>query len=152
MDALERQLKALPKTLEETYDQILLRINEDYQESALRILRWLAFSARPVTIRKAAEVLAINWSNNPPHYDARLKLLEPRDVLLLCSTLVTTYTASIFDTAEIQSDYYEYEPECENTEIVRLAHLSVKEYLLSDRIRFTEAAFYATDANLAHQF
>jgi hypothetical protein len=43
-------LRALPKTLYGTYDRILMSIDELYVEDARRVLQWLVFSARPVSI------------------------------------------------------------------------------------------------------
>jgi hypothetical protein len=42
-------LRTLPKTLNETYDRILMSIDEFYIEDTRRMLQWLAFSARPVS-------------------------------------------------------------------------------------------------------
>jgi hypothetical protein len=42
-------LETLPKSLNETYDRILMSIDELYVEDARRILQWLVFSARPVS-------------------------------------------------------------------------------------------------------
>jgi len=41
-------LDTLPKTLNEIYDRIITNIDESYVEDACMILKWLAFSARPV--------------------------------------------------------------------------------------------------------
>ena len=45
---LQATLRSLPRTLEGTYTRILLDIEQEYVRDAISVLRWLAFSARPV--------------------------------------------------------------------------------------------------------
>ena len=45
---MQATLRSLPRTLEDTYSRILLDIEEEYVRDAISVLRWLAFSARPV--------------------------------------------------------------------------------------------------------
>lgn len=78
---------ALPRILDDTYEQIVLRIDDIYRPSVFKILQWLAFSARPMTIKEAAEIVAIDLSGDGL-YNINLKLLDPNDVMLLCSNLV----------------------------------------------------------------
>ena len=96
MNELERTLETLPKTLEETYDHILLRIEESHRQNALKVLQWLAFAARPVRVEEAAEVLAIDLSREP-RYNPNLKLFDPQDIMLLCPSLITRLASSIHD-------------------------------------------------------
>jgi hypothetical protein len=123
VDALRKALKALPKTLDETYARILDNINEEYSQDAFRILQWLVYSARPLRIEEIAEVLAINTDES--RFDPENRLPEPRDLLTICSSLVTTVVGTVKDNKGASN---------ETTEL-RLAHFSVKEYLISDRIR-----------------
>lgn len=46
---IKNVLDTLPNSLFEIYDRILARIDEAYDEDASVILKWLAFSARPVS-------------------------------------------------------------------------------------------------------
>jgi len=41
-------LNTPPKTLNETYDRILVSVDEAYINDTYRILQWLVFSTRPV--------------------------------------------------------------------------------------------------------
>ncbi|KAF4625355.1 hypothetical protein G7Y89_g12812 [Cudoniella acicularis] len=79
-----------------------------HQESALKILQLLCFTARPVSVQEVAEVLAINL-NEHPCYDPDLKPLDPRDILSLCSTLVTRAAFSMADDPEVLPTYDEYD-------------------------------------------
>jgi prepilin signal peptidase PulO-like enzyme (type II secretory pathway) len=62
---LRESLASLPPTLDETYDRILCAIGKDDFKYAVRILRWLAFSSRPLLLEEVAEVVAIDLERNP---------------------------------------------------------------------------------------
>jgi hypothetical protein len=119
---LRKALASLPKTLDDTYVRILCNIDEEYSKDALRILQWLTCYARPLRLEELVEVIAVDTEGDP-RFDVENRLKEPRDILTICSSLVTT-------TMEATEG-----PHGETTEEqVRLAHFSVKEYLVSDRI------------------
>ncbi|KAI9773654.1 MAG: hypothetical protein M1840_006928 [Geoglossum simile] len=139
---LRERLKTLPKTLDETYDRILANINENDSQSALRVLQWLTFSMRPMRVEEVAEALAVDMEGLP-RFDLARRFRDPRDVLDICSSLVTLSPATIG---------------CRQSEIeeLRLAHFSVKEYLVSERpapryrIREISANVSIADACLAY--
>jgi ankyrin repeat protein len=127
-------MSSLPKSLDETYSRILDSIDEDDWKDALKILQWLVFSARPLRIEELAEVLTVNTEVTPAQFDAERRFLDPRDILDICSSLVTTVV-------EIHSgDGGDFGQE---VELVRLAHFSVKEYLVSEQIRSGRTARYS---------
>lgn len=66
VDLLRKALKSLPKTLDDTYARIVLSIDEEYTQDALKVLQWLAFSARPVRIEEVAEVVAVDLECDQP--------------------------------------------------------------------------------------
>ena len=136
IDTLRKALKSLPKTLDDTYTRILLSINEEYTQDALNVLQWLAFSARPVRIEEVAEVVAVDLEC-ALQFDSERRLLELRDLLVICSSLVTISSATL-----------EYSNgSLEETEELRLAHFSVKEYLISERIRAGSASKFSILSN-----
>ena len=123
-DILRKALKSLPGDLNETYDQILKSIDEDYIEDAFKILQWLVHSTRPLDLAEVAEVVAVDLGEEP-QFDPTNRLGEPLDVLRICSSLVTTVTRT-----RSEYDGHEY-----LKGEIRLAHFSVKEYLISARAR-----------------
>ena len=123
MKDLRKTLKSLPKTLDDTYARILVSINEAYSQDAFRILQWLVYSARPLLLEEVAEIVAINTEE--AQFNPEDRLSDPRDLLTICSSLVTTVSVTTEGN---------YGASNEATEL-RLAHFSVKEYLISDRIR-----------------
>jgi hypothetical protein len=117
LSTLRKALSTLPKTLDETYDRILQNIESAGQRpDAITALRWLCFSHRPLLLSEIVEVLAIeNGDSGGFCPDERLP--DPADVMVICSSLISCSVVSEED-HEVR---------------VRLAHFSVKEYLLSDR-------------------
>src|SRR5580704_17268084 len=91
LDKLRKALRSLPKTLDETYDRILSNIEEEYKEEAFRVPQWLVFSARPVTVEEVVEVLATDLDTA---FDPQQRLPVPRDILTICSSLVTISRSS----------------------------------------------------------
>jgi hypothetical protein len=115
---LRKSLASLPRTLDETYDRILSAIDADDSQYAIRILRWLAFSIQPLSAEELSEVVAIDPERNPA-FDSQEVLEDPSEVLTICSSLVT------ITTSELPKGL---------SKIITLAHYSVKEDLISDRI------------------
>jgi len=132
---LRKALASLPKTLDDTYARILCNIDDENSENALKILQWLAYSARPLQIKEVAEVITVNIEHSP-RFDSERRFPEPRDILTICSSLVTTTTGDSYDEIEDPDDEMAGEQ-------VRLAHFSVKEYLVSERIQVGSASRYS---------
>ena len=57
----------------------------------MRILQWLTFSARPLSVKEVAEVVAINAARDPA-FDRDEVLEDPLEALNICSSLVTITT------------------------------------------------------------
>jgi ankyrin repeat protein len=126
---LRKSLASLPQTLDQTYDRILTLISEEDSNFAMRILQWLTFSARPLSVKEVAEVVAIDVARDPA-FDRDDVLEDPLEALNICSSLVTISTIQ----AEGRPDPAQ--------RIIVLAHYSVQEYLISDRIKQGPAKQY----------
>ena len=138
---VKRALKTLPKTLDETYERILSRIPDDYVEDVRRVLQCLICAFKPLDIREVADIVAIDTAE--PYYDPENRYSSPRDLLSVCSGLVSTRTAKRL--VDIKWDRIEFE-----IEELRLAHFSVKEYLVSDRVNLGPAMKYKLDEVSCH--
>jgi ankyrin repeat protein len=139
---LRKALATLPPTLDKTYERILAAIDEIDADYAIRILCWLAFSERPLSIGEVSEVVAIDVDRDPA-FNQEEVLEDPQEVLEICSSLVTTTTGEKF--RWIETEYIKV-----NEQVVRLAHYSVKEYLVSNRIQEGQAARYSMQAAACH--
>ncbi len=124
---LRKALKSLPKTLDDIYVRILCTIKVEYCSYAFKILQWLVFSVRSLSIQEAAEILAID-EEAERGFNPEYRLEDSRDILTICSSLVTIAIAK----NDHNEDYEE----------LRLAHYSVKEYLISDRVSHGFASKY----------
>ena len=128
------KLKSLPKDLEETYARILTDIPEDYHEDALTALKWLTFSGRPLMLDELVEALLLSPSRQPA-YNPENRLSDPYDIMQILPGLVSISTNTKLSKEEI-----------------RLAHFSVKEYLMSETIRHGPTSYFGTDLIAASQF
>ncbi|KAF8484411.1 hypothetical protein JB92DRAFT_1567326 [Gautieria morchelliformis] len=130
---LKKALTDLPKTLYETYDRILLDIDEGNRDYARKLLQWLAFSVDKVSLREAVEVLATDPDGkNEPLFDPDQRFDDPRDILTLCSSMVAlTNLSQTFHHPE------HFKHQGKFTELT-LAHFSVREYLVSESLRTQE--------------
>lgn len=88
LDALRKAPNTLPKTLNDTYERILSNPEEEYEEYALKIFQWLCFSTSPVQINEMVEVLAMDL-NDAFCFRSEQRLPDPRDILTICSTLMS---------------------------------------------------------------
>ncbi|KAI9791792.1 MAG: hypothetical protein M1835_000095 [Candelina submexicana] len=149
LNALKKTLSSLPKTLcvspfsffplrklsYATYDKILLSIDEEYRHLSLNILRWLAYSSRALTVAEVADVVAISYEGLPT-FDPDDRFDDPMDILTVCSSLVTIETKGIDDSLKALD--------------LKLAHFSVKEYLLDTQAETAAASFFQFSEVAAH--
>ena len=134
---------SLPKTLDETYERILTNIDQSYVSEVQKILQYLAFSPRSMNMLEMVEILAIDWDREVPQLDPQNWLLDPKDILTICSTLVTT----------VETTGYRFGSEKLTTWLtLRLAHSSVKEYIVSDHIKNSKVSMYTVTPTLANLF
>lgn len=123
LDGLRKALSTLPKTLDDTYERILVNIDQEYKEDELMLFQWLYFSERPMRHDEMVEMLAIDL-NSDSLFSPEQRLPDSYDILTICSDLVSVTTGTERDTSI----------ETTETQILRLAHFYVKEYLISDRL------------------
>ncbi|KFZ24288.1 hypothetical protein V502_01228 [Pseudogymnoascus sp. VKM F-4520 (FW-2644)] len=140
--ALRTALKTLPTTLDETYERILCAISDKDSEYAIRILQWLAFSSRPLSVEELAEVAAINVERETA-FDRDEVLEDPMEVLDICMSLVSVVMTEGPSLSE---------PSRHLSTTVTLAHYSVQEYLVSMRICQSHATRYSMRPAACHSY
>ena len=129
--AAENALRDLPAGLDETYNRILLRIGLQDREQAYRTLKWLAFSRRPLTIDELAEASIIDIAATPPFSEDR-RCFASNDLLRLFPGLLI-----LGDTIALEGGT--------TGKAVKFSHFSVQEYLMSERIKSSDAAAFHLD-------
>jgi ankyrin repeat protein len=128
-------LKTLPKTLDDTYRRIVSGIDDLYMEDAVRLLLWLTYSKRTLRLDEIAEVTAVNRSESL-YLDPACRLSNRRDILAICSSLI-----SISNTNGTLG-----------SEQVRLAHASVRDFLVSGQIQIPGQISLVFEAAIANGF
>lgn len=128
-------LKELPPTLDDTYGRILRNIHSNDIEDAQSILKWLAFAERALTLEEIAEAAVIRPTRKL--VDPEDKLIDLLDVLQICRGLVSLTEEPVI-ICGIRQD----------CRVVRFAHYSVKEYLMSGRINEGSIASFCLDFGL----
>ncbi|KAJ5605672.1 hypothetical protein N7510_008453 [Penicillium lagena] len=132
---LNKCLYSLPHDLEETYERILCGINEHCVDDVRRILTMLCFSARPLTVAELIHGYAVDL-DEPPHLDREDRCLV--DIESLCDICLGLI--------EIAPDG----DEGQDILTVHISHFSVQEYLQSDRVQHSKAAFFALQVGPSH--
>lgn len=112
---MRRVLASLPKTLDETYARILTNIPKTYERYTRRILQFLLFSERPLTINEFVDAVAVDTKNGL--FDPKNRMPNPREIPKCCSSLVVVVITD------------------DSQELIQLAHFSVKEYLVSNLVK-----------------
>jgi hypothetical protein len=105
-------LETLPKELNETYDEIMGRINDQQTEDvelANRVLMWISYAQRPLHVPELQYAVAVTPSSTELDEGA---LTDPELLLSVCAGLITIDHES---------------------NIIRLVHYTTQEYLLQNR-------------------
>lgn len=98
----------LPKSLEKTFEGVLMRLENDDQLLALKILRVIMFSQRPLDLSEVVEAVAVTSTTRNLKELRKTKLRRSSDVFQLCGSLVH---------------------QSKSTRKISLAHYSVQEFL-----------------------
>ncbi|MCJ1439804.1 MAG: hypothetical protein MMC23_000285 [Stictis urceolatum] len=103
---IQATLNFLPHSLYQTFSQILYQIPEESEVYAVKALRWLSYTAAPLSLSELTEAIAIDKDSSSLRHLA--KLFDPEDIFQICGSLLR------------RSD---------STNELRLAHSSVYEFL-----------------------
>ncbi|CZR68976.1 uncharacterized protein PAC_18877 [Phialocephala subalpina] len=172
--SVQKALKSLPKTLDETYERMLLNIDEEYQHVATEALRWLCFSTEVLNIEELTEAAVFSAVVQAPSketpfevsFDPNERIEDPLDILGILSGLVVTRVPAqrvfpgksddshnkMLDLIDGDGNYEDIAPSASTTKTskILLAHFSVKEYLISGRLN-SKVRHFAIDESCAHQ-
>lgn len=128
---VEKALTRLPETLGQTYERMLQKIDrDDYGEEALMVLRWLAYSQRPLTLAEISEIAAFQVEDKGATgsgeqtitFDPGNRFGDQWEIHRILGGLITVAASG-----GVRS---ELETTVNTREItVSLSHFSVKEYL-----------------------
>ncbi|KAK2036581.1 hypothetical protein LZ31DRAFT_615046 [Colletotrichum somersetense] len=108
---LEAAMKALPSDLNETYAHILQNIPKSRWKKTVRLLHFLVYSKRSLTLEECVDVIAVRVDGARP-LDPGDRLPDPTDIARFCPSLVVL--AGINSTTG-------------GNNLVQLAHFTVKD-------------------------
>ena len=123
---VQRVLRELPRSLDETYERVLKGIGAANQRQAHRLFQCLTVATRPLRVEELAEVLALDFDGAKDGIPALNKDWrwddQKQGVLSTCSSLII-----IVDSDDEMDGL-------SSGRIVQFAHFSVKEFLTSGRL------------------
>jgi len=119
--SIRKALNELPTTLDVTYERALQGILKEKRQHAYHLFQCLVVAIRPLRVEEIAELFAIEFDHDSaPNLKEGWRPENPEEaVLSACSTLIAVI-------------------ENKGSKIVQFSHFSVKEYLISDRLRTSE--------------
>ncbi|KAG9556530.1 Pfs, NACHT and ankyrin domain protein, partial [Aureobasidium melanogenum] len=137
---LREALDDLPDGLDETYSRILARVDARNQAKAITMLQLLVWAKRELTLNELVDALAIRQGEEGLHYDPGNKMPVSNEIAKILPGLI------VLDVVESWSQWSGWSLRV----WIRLAHLSVKEYLTSDSVHGTfKLSLEKLNANIA---
>ena len=122
---VRKALEDLPETLDKTYERILRNIHPNLREYAFRLLQWLCIAESPIDIENVMDAFAASMGEEP-HFDPDARFVSSDKVLALCPGLIFVVVAN---SRSFSTGNHNMHKDC-----IEIAHYSVKEYLVSDRL------------------
>jgi hypothetical protein len=129
---IKEALRSLPKTLDETYERILLQLSSEAEDNLIllkRILVFVTFAYRPMTVAELAQAVVIEIRGKKFDDDAAFH--NPEDLVSLCNPLIAASPS---------------------TGLLGFVHYSIQEFLLSERLSNAKGMIrtFALDAKSCH--
>ncbi|KAF6815162.1 ankryin repeat protein [Colletotrichum musicola] len=123
LELVQRALSSLPGDLHKTYDRIFNDIPLIPRFKAIRLLQFLVYAERPLSLQEAVDVVA----TKPEGFKPEDRTSDDKFILNLCSTLVTVMNV--------------HQPDGQDLPHLQLTHSSVRDYLLRNQIFQLQEAF-----------
>ncbi|KXT00333.1 hypothetical protein AC578_5862 [Pseudocercospora eumusae] len=127
---VSRALRDLPKTLDETYERILVQYDGIHEVRVA--MEWLAFSVRPLNLQELREACLVTADDDCYLQESGRSAIK--ELLLGMTSLIQAQSDANPDSARE----------------VTLGHYSVKEYLVSVRIQQSAAASFFLMEEVSH--
>ena len=106
----------LPAGLDETYDREFSSLDGNQQIQAIRALKWLAFSFRPLTLGELSEAVVIGTVDESSLvFDKEARLFRPADVLSLLPGLVVV--DEVVNSKISELDYFDFVSDGDDSEV-----------------------------------
>lgn len=132
-------LSSLPKSLDATYERVLLQIDQGLVYEAKTALQWLSCCLRPLYLEELVDASIVDPDQADP-FDEEFRI-SPFDLVELLPGLIKVIPSPDPDVTAFVPRHY----------TVTLAHFSVKEYLVSSRMTPSLSHTYTINLELAHR-
>lgn len=138
---LDKMLESLPVSLDETYARMLCNIDSYLIDDARRILTLLCFAQRPMSVSQLIDGIAIDVKGVMGLKKNR-RLQGSDDIHQICLGFVENggWGKGLRFTPK----------DDEKESIIRIAHFSIREYLVSERIQHQRAAIFSLNSVTIH--
>ncbi|CAI0652652.1 unnamed protein product [Colletotrichum noveboracense] len=151
---LDKLLTSLPRTLDETYERMLLAITPGFKDYARQMLMLLCCAKRPLTVEELIYGMAVDLgsvgskSDDIDSADADLDHVGSDDLFSDCHRSVAVFkdkrmlhdADAVLEVCPGFIELYEGRDASQHkTSCIRIAHFSVQEYLKSNRIKKRES-------------
>ena len=124
---VRKALQTLPETLDKTYERMLRNIRPNLRHYAVRLLQWLCIADRAVDLDHIMDAFATSIGEEP-HLDPDARFVSSDKILALCPGLIIKISFRFGEQV--------------SREAVQIAHYSVKEYLVSNRLPIAPDPLY----------
>jgi ankyrin repeat protein len=133
-DEVIAQLKNLPPDLNQSYQQFFAKLSPHHHDIVLTVMQWLAFSKVPLSVDQICEAVAIVkvGEDQHPKYQPGKKW-NRLQMERVCADLVTVVNGNIFLNTRFKINSHQY-----HIGRIKLAHFTVKEYLVAVHAKFSE--------------
>ena len=158
-------LRTLPKTLTETYDKILDSVHERNQPYVRAALRWIACSARPLSLDELAVAAVVDPTVAIPHGNENQLIGGGETIHKMLSKLIDVQKVehvSLMDyvenngrSAEQVCEYFDLvyaNLKIPGPTIVKFSHSSVRDYLLQRHDDADVSRSFSFSEDMAHRF
>lgn len=134
-------LESLPDSLDETYERMLCNIDSDLIDDARRILTLLCFSPTPMCISELIDGIAVDIEGcTGLNKKRRLQGLD--DIHRICVGFVEIDVGI--------KHHYRIPKDGDRASTIRIAHFSIWEYLVSERIQRQRATIFSLNSVTTH--
>ena len=128
-------LESLSDSLDETYERMLSKIDSHLIDDARRILTFLCFAPRPMFVSQLIDAIAVDIEGYTG-LNKKRQLQGSDDIYQICRSFVTIGSGRPSLCSSPENKY----------SIVRIAHFSIREYLVSKFIHHQNARIFSFDS------
>ncbi|KAH9226898.1 hypothetical protein K456DRAFT_1754459 [Colletotrichum gloeosporioides 23] len=129
-EALITTLKSSPKSLDGIYTRILSHIPEALHAKAYRILQFLLYSETPLYLEEIVEIAKFSPKAGGSMRTVNTSIETEKDAIFQCCPNLVECVVVNDESSEV------------SREVLQLAHCSVRDFLLSDRLERSTASMF----------